>query len=611
MPSDDLILNVRQINGYPAAGAGQITDTILIQRGGLGGPYYSISAGSLIGNALTVGGEMTVGGQITAYSFQGGSAQLSNAAVGLLNAQKACVFELGITGRAVINGALVATQPFVNAIWANAVQSFNGRTGAVTLWINDILKAGGAPIWSPRLTGTPMADTPGQSSNSDRLATTAFVQRAIPMALDSLIHTRPFVFTFNGRTGDVVLTAEDITNATEGGGGAIFDNVILTGVPTAPTAAPLTSNNQLATTAFVHNVVAAANFAPLNSPVFTGYPQGPTASAGTATGQLATTAFVMAAVTSGVAGVASFNARTGAVVLQSTDIASAGGALLASPTFTGVPAAPTAASGVSTTQIATTAYVMNALGGAEGGVISFNGRAGAVTLTAGDITGAGGAILVSPAFTGNPTAPTQLATDSSTRIATTAFVDSVITAIDAGVVSFNGRSGIVTMTSADVSAAGGVTANSPAFTGTPTAPTPVPGDSSTQLATTAFVDNAMQGGGANTVQFSFVIPDRPAAALEYSVPITFPVTIVSLVNGAQAFVGTAPSASGSDTFQVNRVAGGTTTLLGTLNLFPSINWTDLALPATLAVGNVLQLIAPLTQDATLADVGVSILATRA
>ena len=46
---------------------------------------------------------------------------------------------------------------------------------------------------------------------------------------------------------------------------------------------------------------------------------------------------------------------------------------------------------------------------------------------------------------------------------------------------------------------GYATLASPAFTGTPTAPTATSGDSSTQIATTAFVQDAMSGAGAGTV----------------------------------------------------------------------------------------------------------------
>jgi hypothetical protein len=98
--------------------------------------------------------------------------------------------------------------------------------------------------------------------------------------------------------------------------------------------------------------------APLASPTFTGTPAAPTATAGTNTTQLATTAFVTTAVAGGTAGVTSFNTRTGAVTLLLADVTGAGGAPIASPTFTGTPAAPTPVNGTNTTQVATTQYVM-------------------------------------------------------------------------------------------------------------------------------------------------------------------------------------------------------------------------------------------------------------
>lgn len=59
---------------------------------------------------------------------------------------------------------------------------------------------------------------------------------------------------------------------------------------------------------------------------------------------------------------------------------------LASPAFTGAPTAPTATSGTSTTQLATTAFVANAVAGLGGGTVtSVNGQSGAVTLDAADV----------------------------------------------------------------------------------------------------------------------------------------------------------------------------------------------------------------------------------
>ena len=92
------------------------------------------------------------------------------------------------------------------------------------------------------------------------------------------------------------------------------------------------------------------------------------------------------------------------------------------------------------------------------------------TITGGTIDGApigaanpkNGAFLAlsasTAAFSGTSTAPTVTpSSDNSTKIATTAFVQAAITAISSGVTSFNTRSGVVTLTSGDVTTALGYT----------------------------------------------------------------------------------------------------------------------------------------------------------
>lgn len=89
----------------------------------------------------------------------------------------------------------------------------------------------------------------------------------------------------------------------------------------------------------------------------------------------------------GGAGVDSVFGRTGEVVAENGDYSVAevtGAAPLASPTFTGVPAAPTAAPGTNTTQLATTEFVQAAAGGAnplQGGVAKSSG----IVITSGTI----------------------------------------------------------------------------------------------------------------------------------------------------------------------------------------------------------------------------------
>ena len=422
MPSDDLVLNVRQIAGYTAVGGAAPSDALLIQRGGLGGPYASISPADLVATALSSGGDMVIGGSLTAFSLSGGNLQFSNGMIAALSAQKACIVNLA-ANVGTIGGIPIATTLDVAA----TVTSFNLRTGPVQLWLEDILCAGGAPIFSPRFSGNPRAATPCPESNSTRLATTAYVQTAI----QNLVSGEAFVTTFNGRVGAVTLTAADV-------------------------------------------LAADPPYAPIDSPNFTGYASAPTAPLGTRDGQIATTAFVMNAVSESTTGVVSFNTRSGTVVLTTADITGAGGAVLASPAFTGVPTAPTAATGTDTDQLATCAFVNASTSG-------------------------GYAPINSPAFTGTPTAPTPAVGTNTTQIATTAYVLAAITAVDSGVVSFNGRTGVVSLLANDISAAGGAVLASPAFTGAPTAPTAAVGTSTTQLATTAFVmAQIAAAGGVST-----------------------------------------------------------------------------------------------------------------
>jgi hypothetical protein len=115
----------------------------------------------------------------------------------------------------------------------------------------------------------------------------------------------------------------------------------------------------------------------------------------------------------------------------------------------------------------------------------------------------GGAPLNSPGLTGSPTAPTPTGGDASTKIATTAFVAAAIASVIAAApAALDTLNELATALGNDANFAATVTnslalkapLNSPGLTGAPTAPTVTAGDSSTKLATTAFVAAALASG---------------------------------------------------------------------------------------------------------------------
>jgi hypothetical protein len=149
------------------------------------------------------------------------------------------------------------------------------------------------------LTGVPTAPTAPLLTNTNQIATTAFVIQNTASSPATVIPLMDGV----GAVGvSTKYARQDHVHPTDTSR-APLASPILTGTPKAPTAVPLTDNTQIATTAYADTAVAVETtraeaaetlLAPLASPVLTGAPTAPTAAAGTNTTQLATTAFVQA-----------------------------------------------------------------------------------------------------------------------------------------------------------------------------------------------------------------------------------------------------------------------------------------------------------------------------
>jgi hypothetical protein len=207
---------------------------------------------------------------------------------------------------------------------------------------------------SPVFTGVPTAPTAPRGTSNTQIATTAFVSQS------PIFFGAPEAPTAAAGTGNTqIATTAFVTNSVQ-----------LQGVPTAPTAAPGTNTTQIATTAFITNSVQLA-----------GIPTAPTVSVADSTTSIATTAFVQQqkvapifvngdtlddpsrvprAPTATYPGLVLNQIATVSYVAQAVaaiDLSTF--APKASPVFTGVPQAPTAATNTNNQQLATTAFVRN------------------------------------------------------------------------------------------------------------------------------------------------------------------------------------------------------------------------------------------------------------
>jgi hypothetical protein len=318
----------------------------------------------------------------------------------------------GSTGAVVLSTTEVAEgtnlyHTTARAAAAAPVQSVAGRTGAVVLTNADV--SGSAPLASPALTGVPTAPTAAASTNTTQLATTAYVK-----SQNYITSAGAPVQSVAGRTGAVVLTSADVglslvenkSSATIRGEITSANVTTALGFTPANAAhegvangiATLDANgkivqSQLPSIALTDTFVVATQAAMLALTAQTGdvavrtdlnksfilkgasaatladwqellTPTDAVQSVNGLTGSVTLTSSNIAEGTNlyhttaraaAAAPVQSVAGRSGAVVLTNADVS--GSAPLASPAFTGVPTAPTAAASTNNTQVATTAFV--------------------------------------------------------------------------------------------------------------------------------------------------------------------------------------------------------------------------------------------------------------
>lgn len=257
-------VQIRQISQYTDKDPVFPDDRVVIQEGGLGGPYRSATVQNLVGTALMLGGDLKLapgarlvweGGLNATLTWDGGS---------FFFGSPVAVPSLSSCGSITMGGHMLATIDDLNGFINNgSVWSFNGRTGEVVLSEEDILRAGAAPVRSPCFSGWVTAPSPCDVTLADNTVVTAnWVQRLLGSQLPPLTTQSPVLGDSSNRIATTAFVDDTLEDY------APLYSPAFTGKPSAPAPAPGNSSNQIATTSFV--AATAGNYLPLSGGTLTG-----------------------------------------------------------------------------------------------------------------------------------------------------------------------------------------------------------------------------------------------------------------------------------------------------------------------------------------------------
>ena len=110
------------------------------------------------------------------------------------------------------------------------------------------------------------------------------------------------------------------------------------------------------------------------------------------------------------------------------------------------------------------------------------------------------------------------------------------------------------------------------------------------------------------VPIAFPWGGKPAASAVVNIPMAMAMTVPAGLTGTRVFASTAPS--GTPTFTLNKISGGSTTALGTIQFTSAVAATLAGAGGSLTSTDTLQLVAPASQDAALADCAITVLCAR-
>jgi hypothetical protein len=109
---------------------------------------------------------------------------------------------------------------------------------------------------------------------------------------------------------------------------------------------------------------------------------------------------------------------------------------------------------------------------------------------------------------------------------------------------------------------------------------------------------------------SFPFSSRPGQGLMVNVPMGFTVTVPIGLVGTKTYADIPPQAPA--VFLLNRVSGAVSYPLGTITIMPGGHHDNVlaGLGGSVPVGEVMQIVAPETQDIDLSDIGITIMVNR-
>jgi len=318
------------------------------------GLFVRINAGTK--QLMNLGDTQTVSGSIT---FSNASQTLGNS-----------------TAAGTINIASGATTTGLTKTVNIGINGLSGSTTAITVG-SSVAGATVSVAINGTLTTTASTQTIGNSTAASTIniasgATTTGLTKAVNIGTGGVAGSTTTIAiggtagtsttTLNGTTNGVTLAAD--TNSVALATTAYVVGQAGSTAPIIDGTATVGTSLKYARADHVHPTDTSR--AALASPTFTGTPLSTTAAADTNTTQIATTAYVIGQVSTttpannGTAAVGTSLKYARADHVHASDTTKAN---LASPTFTGTPAAPTATAGTNTTQLATTAFVTAAVPG--------------------------------------------------------------------------------------------------------------------------------------------------------------------------------------------------------------------------------------------------------